>query len=85
LVDLREYILKFLLPEAFFNQHAPNSVWRPDSLAELTALPLIVIKWSLLLREGDGKGIEGGEKRREGEGGRWERKGVEGRGRIREE
>jgi len=61
--------LKLLLAEAFSAQNAPNSVWRParlspDPLGELTALPQAPswIKGSLLLREGDGTGVEVGEK-----------------------
>ena len=55
---------------------------RPDPLGELTALskPSSWIKGSLLLREGDGKGVEGGEKRGGMERDGWEGEGGRGRG-----
>ena len=55
-MNFREYILKIAHNRSILAHYAPNSVWRPGSTPSW-------IKETLLLRKGDGKGVEGGEKR----------------------
>ena len=66
------YLTLLLLNIAFFSPKCTKkrlaAGLHPKPLGELTALPRPTswIKGSLLLRDGDGKGVDGGEKRRNG-------------------
>jgi len=68
-VNFRECIHKIALSRSIFqpkmHQIAFTGRDPPGPAGELTALPqTICIEWSLLLREWDGKRVDGGKKRR---------------------